>query len=107
MVHLVSLAASGKKRKQPNAFHSRWSHWGSLSTNKVRLSRRFIYSRERLNLEIKFLALNAARHEYLSFHKHKELRETFIKTHFSPCVSERSYDIYPKWRFIHQPGSGR
>ena len=107
MVHLVSLAASGKKRKQPNAFHSRWSHWGSLSTNKVRLLRRFIYSRERLNLEIKFLALNAARHEYLSFHKHKELRETFIKTHFSPCVSERSYDIYPKWRFIHQPGSGR
>lgn len=107
MVYLVSLAASGKKMKPLNSFHARWSHWSSRSTNKVRLLRRFIYSRERLRLEIKFLSLNAVRHEYLSFCKHRELRETFVKTHFSPLVSERSYDIYPRWRFIHQPGSGR
>lgn len=107
MVYLVSLAASGRKMRRLNSFHSRWSHWSSRSTNKIRLSRRFIYSRERLRLEIKFLSLSAARYEYLSSCKYRELREAFVKTHFNPLVGERSYDIYPKPRFIPQPDSGR
>ena len=107
MIYLVTLASSDSNRRVLNGFPCRWSHWSSSSIFKVKLQRRFIYSRERLKLEIRFLTLNSIRHEYRGLDKHDELRHTFVQKYFNTLPEQLSYDPYPKLEHITISGSGR